>query len=121
MDKAFPDDELLYRAVYPPEHTSMFWKDNGHVSSAAFLDKKRLSVERGNFRPNETVFSDMKKFFTGRIVSFAVKLCRDVEAFIVYKPTRRSIFHTEVHGNKKQAVLSPSQRRYLALNCEVYT
>ena len=120
MDSTFPDDELLYRAVYPPELNNMFWKDNGHVSSAAFLDKKGLSVERGNFRPNETVFSDMKKFFTGRIVSFSVKLCRDVEAFIVYKPTRRSVFHTEVHGSKKQTVLSPSQRRYLSLNCEVH-
>ena len=40
MDNFFKDDELLYRAVFPPEFNKMYWKDNEHVSSAAFLDKR---------------------------------------------------------------------------------
>ena len=60
MNNSFSDTEVLYRAVYSPEMNRMFWKDENHVSSAAFLDKKGLSVERGNFRAEETVVADMK-------------------------------------------------------------
>ena len=37
MDNTFPDEESLYRAVYPPEINSMFWKNENTVSSAVFL------------------------------------------------------------------------------------
>lgn len=120
MDGTFLDEEVLYRAVYPPELNSMFWKDNGHVSSAAFLDKKGLSVERGNFRSDDEVIAEMKKSFIGKIVSVTVNLCRKANAYIIYKPTKRSIFHTEIHGSSQQIVLSASQRRYLSLNCKVH-
>lgn len=119
MDNTFSDEELLYRVVYPPEFNKMFWKDNNHVSSAAFLDKKGLSVERGNFRSDKEVVDEMKKFFTGRIVSLSVQLCRNIKASVLYKPTKRSIYHTEIHGSDKIAILNPSQRRYLSLNCKV--
>ena len=49
------ENELLYRAVYPPEINQMFWKDEQHVSSAVFLDKKGVSVERGDNRPEKEV------------------------------------------------------------------
>lgn len=119
MDSIFKDEELLYRAVYPPEHSKMFWKGDGHVSSAAFLDKKGLSVERGNFRNTTDVVSEMKKSFIGRIISVSVKLCREVNASVLYKPTKRSIFHSEIHGSTKIPLLSSSQRRYLSLHCDV--
>ena len=119
MDNTFNDNELLYRAVFPPEYNKMFWKDENHVSSAAFLDKKGLSVERGNFRSETEVVSDMKKIFIGSIISVTVKLCRDVGAFIIYKPTKRSLYHSEIHGSKKTIILSPSQRHYLSKNCKV--
>ena len=119
MDNSFSDNEVLCRAVYPPEMNRMFWKDENHVSSAAFLDKKGLSVERGNFRTDETVITEMKESFIGRIVSVTVKLCREIQALVLYKPTKRSIYHTEIHGNIKSPLLSPSQRRFLALNCKI--
>lgn len=119
MDKIFPDNESLFRAVYPPEINKMFWKDNTHISSAAFLDKKGLSVERGNFRNEIDVVDDMKKSFIGRIVSFAVKLCREINAEVLYKPTKRSIYHSEIHGRKDRIVLSPAQRRVLAQRCKI--
>ena len=115
MDNTFADNELLYRAVYPPERAEMFWKDSGHVSSAAFLDKNGLSVERGAFRSDTEVVSGMKKYFIGRIISLAVKVCRAVDAHVVYKPTKRSRYHAEIHGSNTRLLLSPSQRRYLAL------
>lgn len=119
MNKIFSSDESLYRAVYPPELASMYWKDAEHVSSAAFLDKKGLSVERGNFRSDYEVVQNMKIYFIGRIVRLAVRICNEINALVIYRPTKRSLFHSEIHGNEKSLVLSPSQRRHLSLNCQL--
>ena len=118
MNNNFPENEKLYRAVYPPEKNPMFWKDETHVSSAVFLDKKGLSVERGNFRTDEEVLKNMKKKFIGRIIYISVNTCNKVKAKILYKPTKKSIFHSEIHGSEKRVVLSPAQRRFLSMNCK---
>lgn len=116
MDNNFTEYESLYRAVYPPEINRMYWKDENHISSAVFLDKKGLSVERGNFRLDDEVVKEMKKSFVGRIISVTVKHCLKINAYVVYKPTKRSLYHSEIHGSEKQIVLSPSQRRFLSVN-----
>ena len=46
MAELFDMYERLYRAVYPPNIMPLFWKEDGQLSSAAFKDKKGLSVER---------------------------------------------------------------------------
>lgn len=117
MNNTFSEDEKLYRAVYPPAMNQMFWKDDNHVSSAVFLDKKGLSVERGNHRSDETVVSDMKKSFIGRIIYITAALCKKVNIQILYKPTKRSIYHSELHGGNSHIILSSSQRRFLSENC----
>lgn len=119
MNNHFPEDEKLYRAVYPPSMNSIFWKDEKHVSSAVFLDKKGLSVERGNFRSDKTVEDDMRKNFIGRIVAITVGLCHQINAKVLYKPTKRSVYHCEIHGGEKRILLSPMQRRFLSMNCKV--
>ena len=116
MNKNFSDNESLYRAVYPPEVNQIFWKDEKHISSAVFLDKKGVSVERGNFRLDENVVLEMKKFFIGKIVAITAGICHEVNAKVLYKPTKRSVYHSEIHGGEKQIVLTPSQRRFLAAN-----
>lgn len=119
MNNIFRNDELLYRAVFPPEHRKMFWRDDLHVSSAAFLDKNGLSVERGDYRSEEEVVLNMKKSFIGCIISVTVELCLAVNAFVIYKPTKRSKYHTEIHGSDKNPLLSPSQRRHLSNYCKI--
>ncbi len=116
MDNNFSENESLYRAVYPPEMNRMYWKDEEHISSAVFLDKKGLSVERGNFRADDEVVKEMKNSFIGKIIAVTVKQCLNVNAHVVYKPTRRSHYHSEIHGSEKHIMLSPSQRRFLAAN-----
>lgn len=116
MNDTFDERESLYRAVYPPEVNRMFWKDENHISSAVFLDKKGVSVERGNFRLDENVVLEMKKFFVGKIVAITVGICHEVNAKVLYKPTKRSVYHSEIHGGEKQIVLTPSQRHFLAAN-----
>ena len=119
MNNTFNENELLYRAVYPPEINHILWKDNQHVSSAAFLDKRGLSVERGDIRSDEEVLKYMRKSFIGRFISVTVGLCHRINAKVIYKPTKRSIYHSEIHGSEKQIVLTPAQRRFLSLNCRL--
>lgn len=114
MDSTFVDSEKLYRAVFPESYAKMFWKKDGSVSSAAFLDAEGLSVERGDSRSDAAVIEDMQKFFKGCIVSVTVEQCRSVDAALKYKPTKRSRYHTEIHGSETIALLSSSQRKRLA-------
>ena len=91
----------------------MYWKSDGTLSSAAFLDKNGLSVERAGKRSNNAVVNKMKKTFVGSIFSVTVKICRDVNAVVKYRPTRNK-YHSEIHGGAQSVVLTPMQRRYLA-------
>ena len=122
MDNTFTNPEKLYRAVFPESYKSMYWRRDGKVSSAAFFDPDGLSVERGDFRKDEDVVKEMKKFFKGCIVSVTVEQCNNVDAVVRYKPSTRSKYHSEIHGSEDNPVLSGSQRKKLAnvANMEYY-
>ena len=111
MNDTFPDEEKLYRAVFPESYMEMFWKRDGTVSSAAFADQEGLSVERGDFREDKKVIEEMQKFFKGCIISLTVEQCRKVNAIIKYKLTKRSRYHSEIHGSEEKPLLSKSQRK----------
>ena len=118
MDNTFQKDEKLYRAVFPPEHSNMYWKSDGRVSSAAFSDPKGLSVERGFYRKDSEVVLDMSKMFIGRIISITVEDCMNNNVKVIYCPTNISCYHSELHGyNKIQ--LSRHQRHQLALVAKI--
>ena len=119
MDNTFKTDEKLYRAVYPPELASMYWKSDGSVSSAAFADPKGLSVTRGFYRSDQIVVDDMLTHFQGSIVSVYVKNCKDIGTVVIYKPSRSNKYHSEIHGSDKNPLLSKQQRRYLAKHCRI--
>ena len=114
MDSTFSVHEKLYRAVFPESYMQMFWRKDGSVSSAAFTDEDGLSVERGNFREDKIVIEEMCKFFRGCIISLTVEQCKNANAIIKYKPTKRSAYHSEIHGSKDKPLLSKSQRKKLA-------
>ena len=114
MDNKFASTEKLYRAVYPPEVMEMFWKKDGTLSSAAFSDANGLSVDRGYNRSDSEVVLDMTKRFTGRIVSLYVKNCLDIGAVVKYLPSKSNRYHSEIHGSESTALLSKSQRLFLA-------
>ena len=77
MDNTFEPSEKLYRAVYPPEIADIFWKRDSSISSAAFADPHGLSVDRGDYRDDAVVVSDMHRKFAGHIISLYVKNCSD--------------------------------------------
>ena len=119
MDNTFPNCEKLYRAVFLESYMQMFWRKDGTVSSDAFTDKQGLSVERGDFREDENVIEEMRKFFHGCIISLTVEQCRDVDAVIKYKPSKRSEHHSEIHGSEEVPLLSKSQRKKLAERAKI--
>ena len=113
MDEHFEPNEKLYRAVYPD---AMFWKDNGKVSSAAFLSRKGgCSVDRGDYRNDTAVVQDMReRNFKGSIISVTVQDCINVKAEAIYAPSRTNIYHSEIYSNKERKLLTAGQRKHLA-------
>ena len=61
----------------------------------------------------------MKKSFVGKIISVTVGVCVKVNAKIFYKPTKRSIYHSEIHGSETRKLLTASQRRFLSINSRI--
>lgn len=114
MTEQFDIYERLFRAVYPPDIMPLFWKENGKVSSAVFKDKNGLSVERGGNRTDSEVIDNMRLYFYGTIICILVKDCIDCNAIIKYLPSKRSIFHSEIHGSEERKLLSQSQCKFLA-------
>ena len=113
MDNVFDNIEQLYRAVFPQSEYSFLWKKDGTISDAALRDKNGLSVERGYYRSDKEVVDDMSRFFTGTIFALTVEDCRKEGAVVIYKPTERSAFHSEIHGSREKALLTGSQRKHL--------
>ncbi|MBQ7635815.1 MAG: hypothetical protein IJS80_00770 [Lachnospiraceae bacterium] len=114
MKEQFEINEMLYRAVYPPEIMPMFWKENGELSSAVFKDKKGLSVERAGDRDEKTTLTQMRMFFYGTIVGVLAGDCKTCGAELRYLPTKRSKYHSEIHGSENRVMLSQAQCKYLA-------
>ena len=119
MNQQFEAAEKLYRAVYLPTVVKMFWKENGTLSSAAFADKRGLSVDRGYGRTDEEVVEDILKRLYGYIFSVLVEQCWNVNADVSYLPSKKNIYHSEIHGSKDSKLLNKHQRRYLALSAQL--
>ena len=114
MTDRFELQEILYRAVYPPEIMPMFWKENGKISSAVFKDKNGLSVERGCNRTDKAVVDSMRLFFYGAIISVLVMDCVECNSLVRYLPSQRSRYHSEIHSSCDRKLLSQSQCKHLA-------
>lgn len=114
MDNHFKTDEKLYRAVYDKSRKPNYWKRDGTLSPAALFDEKGLSVDRGYYREDCEVLADMSGRLKGLAISVRVGMCNEVNAIVRHKPSKDNLYHSEIHGSKTDAVLSPEQRLYLA-------
>lgn len=122
MNDVFRDDEKLYRAVRPE---GMYWKERGkQLSSAAFLSEDEsagLSVDRGNYRPDQIVADDMLQRLTGLIAFVRVGDCKETNAMVRYLPVPGNEHHSEIHGGDAKPRLSPGQRKHLSRAAVVLT
>ena len=110
MDNSFRNDELLLRAVYPPDRHPDFWRGN-RLSSAAFKDKNGLSVDRLYDRElkDGIAFMREERGLKGYIASVSVDDCVSVSAHVAYRPTSNDVYHSEIHGSETQIILSEQQ------------
>lgn len=113
IDHKFLDEEKLFRAVRPAYFKDMYIED-GRVSSAAFKDKRGLSVDRQGRRKSEECVDNMKEKLDGSILSVLVKQCLDADIYIKYAPSTHNVYHTELHRSKSITLLSTSQAKKLA-------
>jgi hypothetical protein len=119
MTELFDMYERLFRAVYPPNIMPLFWKEDGQLSSAAFKDKKGLSVERDGGRDEKTVIDTMRLFFYGNIIYLIVRDCEMCNAVVKYLPSQRSVFHydEEMYLGEKVNPLKIGKARLQVRSC----
>lgn len=117
MDETFKNrNEKLIRAVLPRE---IFWHEDGTLSSAAFKDKKGLSVDRDGGRPIDEAVRYAESHLQGSMVYVTVGQCVAVQALVRYLPLSDNQFHSEIHQSEEKIVLSNSQARKLSLCARV--
>ncbi|MCZ9892874.1 hypothetical protein OFR29_11365 [Brachyspira hyodysenteriae] len=115
------DEEILYRKIYP---ASIFW-DNEHnrPSSAAYKDKKGLSVDRlGDREENEVIDSFIKRFGDDKVksvVKVSVGICKQLELYPIDKPSFNNKYHAEIHDSKTRIEISQSKAKKLAENVHI--
>ena len=114
MNNTFKPDEKLYSAIYPPEIASLYWKQDETLSYKAFEDPKGLSVDRGDYRDDTLVISDMRKRLNGYIFKLYVRTCNEAGAVIRYLPSKNNPYHSEIHGSDDKIILSKHQCFLLA-------
>ena len=113
LSKCFDEEEKLFRAVRPVCNGKIFI-ENGKISSAAFKDKKGLSVDRQGYREINDCLKTMKQKFEGIIVSVLVNQCNKLQIKICYCPSKNNEYHTELHQSDDERLLSDIQAYCLA-------
>lgn len=118
MNKTIADTEFLYRGIIE----EWFDKENNRISSAAFKDKKGVSVDRdGNERKEkeckEAILSIERKpprkpFDI--VCKLLTKQVRESGAFVKHCPSINNKYHSEIHNSEKEIPISSSKARALS-------
>lgn len=118
MNDKFRLDECLFRAVFPKD----LLKSSGKPSSAAFKDPHNggLSVDRDGGRSLQEASAFLQAHLRGAAVYVTVANCLECKAQVRYCPSPSNIYHSEIHSNEREKLLSNSQAKYLADNAVVF-
>ena len=108
MDERFDDNEELLRAVWPAELMPLLWNGN-RLASAAFKDKKGLSVDRTYNRTLEDSIKFIRRSKHGFIFSISVNTCNEIKADVKYRPSKDNPYHSEIHGSETRIELNEEQ------------
>ena len=98
ISEEISEEENLFRGIHPSQ-----WDEaNLRPSSAAFKDRKGLSVDRCNMRSDSEAINHLlaSKPFRG-IVKFGVIYALDLPSQVLYKPLADNVFHSEMHDLQK--------------------
>lgn len=118
MNKTIADTEFLYRGIIE----EWYDKENNRISSAAFKDKKGVSVDRdGNNRKEKECVNSIlsieripprKPFY--KVCKLLTKQVREKDAFVRYCPSANNKYHSEIHNTEKEIPISQSKARALS-------
>ncbi|PWJ70831.1 hypothetical protein B0O40_0681 [Ruminococcaceae bacterium R-25] len=99
MDDFFEPDEKLYRAVRP---CSIYYKEDGSLSSAAFKSSNGCSVDRGNGRSDKEAVQFILSNLTGDVYSISVDYCISKNIFVHYEPIEdKNPYHCGLYKNNE--------------------
>lgn len=115
------NDEILYRKIHPLE---IFWdNDKNRPSSAAYKDKKGLSVDMLSDRnENDVILSFISRFGENKIksvVKVSVGICKSIELYPIYKPSKDNKYHCEIHDSENVILISNSKAKKLSEMVEI--
>lgn len=100
IPKEIDNRELLYRGIH-----QMHWiEEESRPTTAAFKDKQGASVDRDCMVRNEmecvdTLRNNLKFIPLKAVCSVSAESVRLVNAFPIYKPSRKNRFHSEIHDS----------------------
>lgn len=108
----------VFRALRPK---MAFEKPDGSVSSAAFKDKRGLSVEVDGGRSDFVVINTMHSYLEGNIVKIGVSVCEanDVEIYNDFSSNKYHRLLLNKRRNEGDYCLTPIQCAALAAKCEL--
>lgn len=101
------EDENLFRGIHATQ-----W-DELRPSSAAFKDRKGLSVDRCNYRPDAEAISFLlsSKSYRG-IVKIPVTYVKSIPTKVIYAPVDGNEFHSEIHDMNKVELTRGNARKF---------
>jgi hypothetical protein len=114
-------NELLFRAI---NIQPWFWdNDINKPSTAAFKDKKGLSVDRdGNRKVKDIIESFEKRFNLKALISIKSEICFNLNLKVIPKPSKKNIYHAEIHQeneDKNDKSISKKNARELSKICKL--
>ena len=102
-----------------------FWNDEqNRPSSAAFKDRKGLSVNRTG--ENGEHYDGSLKYLKDElgerlraVVEIDVDICNELELYLKYCPVNDNIYHSEIHKSENEPSLPSSVSRKLSKACTI--
>ena len=114
--------ETLLRGIHKKPD---FWdEEENRPSSAAFMDKKGVSVNRTGETKKcyEKSLECLKNNLGERLRAVAeleVDFCVELGVYLKYCPEKDNIYHSEIHRSKSEILLTKSVARKLSKACKI--
>lgn len=112
--------EKLLRSIFPQD---LFWDAvRNKPSSAAFKDANGYSVDRTGDRTLPDPIDYLKKRFKKNpaVAVIPKSICDEIQVAVKYTPSKKNIYHTEIHESEDVIEISAYKLKLLSDRCGVY-
>ena len=112
--------EKLLRSIFPQD---LLWDTvRNKPSSAAFKDANGCSVDRTGDRTLPDSIDYLKKRFKKNpaVAVITKTICDEIQVAVKYAPSKKNIYHTEIHESDDVIEISAYKLKLLSDKCIVY-